>query len=78
MNRPENGRPRCPKCGGMLIPEKAFSGDGDTLVTVSVGCVNCGERWFRAHQRRRPAGAELNAHLQAGRPAHLVPGGKRV
>jgi predicted nucleic acid-binding Zn-ribbon protein len=45
-----------------------LAGDGETRVVVSVGCVNCGERYFRAHQRHRPDATERNAHKLAGRP----------
>lgn len=78
MNRAGTTRPRCPKCDGRMIPEKAFSGNGETLITVSVGCLNCGERFYREFKRRRPVGKDLNAHKAAGRPAHMVPGGKRL
>lgn len=66
-------RPKCPRCSGILVPELTFN---DRL--VSVGCINCGERIYRDHQRRALGKADINAHLQAGRPAHLVPGGKRL
>ena len=57
--------PPCPKCGGLLVPETMFKGDGETLLLVSVGCVNCGERIYREHRRRRPGGECLKAG-----PAH--------
>lgn len=50
-------RPPCPKCRGLLVPEVMLAGDGETRVLVSVGCVNCGERIYREHRRRR-AGEE--------------------
>lgn len=69
-----NVRPRGRKCGGLLVPETAFSGNGETLVVLSVGCVNCGERIFRGHQRRTPDSLERNAHKLAGRPGHMIDG----
>jgi len=63
-----NIRPRCPKCSGLMMPETVLAKDGETLIVVSVGCVNCGERIFRNHQRRRPDATDRNAHKLAGRP----------
>jgi len=71
-------RPTCPKCRGILIPDVAFQGDGETRVVLSVGCVNCGERIFREHKRRAPNGKELNAHRLAGRPGHTLIDGRRL
>jgi hypothetical protein len=68
-----NVRPTCPKCNGLLLPETTLSGDGETALVVSVGCVNCGERFFRGHQRRRPGIDERIMRTSEGSPSHKGP-----
>lgn len=41
--------PRCPRCGGILIPEHDLSG-----LTTSVGCTLCGDRKFRGVKGQAP------------------------
>ena len=53
MNAVPDKKPRCTKCGGALLPDRELGGR-----TVSVGCVNCGERWFRGVTRRAPTDLE--------------------
>lgn len=65
-----NVRPVCPKCGGLLVPEIAFVGDGETRVVVSVGCVNCGERFYKEHRRRRAGGEDIKTGPVMARKAH--------
>jgi RNase P subunit RPR2 len=74
MSRQKVSRPTCKKCKGTLVPDISFTGDGETRKVVSVGCVNCGERYYKDHPRRSPEGKELNAHRQAGRPGHVIDG----
>lgn len=50
-------KPRCPKCRGALVPEKSFDGR-----VVSVGCVNCGNRFYRDFTVKKPG------HKQGGKP----------
>jgi len=54
-------RPRCSKCGGLMLPETTLAGDGETPVVISVGCINCGERFFRGVERRRVNGEDLKS-----------------
>jgi len=65
-------KPCCPKCGGVLIPERSGRH------VVSVGCVYCGERLYREYPRRLPDKNELNANKQAGRPCHCIDGRRRA
>lgn len=65
-----NVRPGCPKCGGLLVPETAFRGDGEGLVLVSVGCVSCGERIYKEHTRRLAKAADLTSGPAQGSKAH--------
>ncbi|GEM_PF-6593332 len=67
-----NVRPCCPKCGGVLIPEKSGR------YVVSVGCVYCGERFYRDYPRRSPDSIERDAHKHAGRPCHCIDGRRRA
>ena len=41
--------PRCPRCQGVLVPDRDLSGR-----TVSVGCISCGARIFRGIELRQP------------------------
>lgn len=45
--------PRCPKCNGMLVPDKDVNNR-----TRSIGCVNCGHRIYRTFAKRQPTAVE--------------------
>ncbi|MDA8428908.1 MAG: hypothetical protein M0T70_06590 [Geobacteraceae bacterium] len=42
-------KPRCLKCRGALVPEKNLEGR-----VMTVGCVNCGNRFYRDFTVRKP------------------------
>jgi transcription elongation factor Elf1 len=42
-------KPTCPKCGGALHAELDINGRA-----ASIGCINCGFRFFRGVKMRKP------------------------
>lgn len=73
-----NVRPRCPKCSGLLMPELAFVTNSDEPLVISVGCMNCGERFFRGIQRRQASKDDRNPYKMGSQPGHIINGRKLI
>lgn len=53
-------RPKCPKCGGLLVPDHV----PNTHRVINVKCVNCGHNIYREFNIRKPNRAEKAGGLK--------------